>query len=139
MTKKTTKKSTKTESMKKAPAKKKSAAKGPEKKVQKKVENENIASALTYIVLGIIWFFIDEEMYKSSLAKFHTKQAINLWIVIVLLNFLSALLFFLAPLISTLAGMFALVLVIIGIINGLNAEKKELPIIGQAAKKYLKF
>ena len=140
MNKKTKKKGSNINEQKKGiKTKSKKSSKNTKKKEKNNVANENIASALSYFILGIIWFFVDEKMSKSRLAKFHVKQAINLWITIVLLNFLSALLFFLAPLISTLTGIFALVFIIIGIINSLNAEKKELPLIGQAANKYLKF
>jgi uncharacterized membrane protein len=93
---------------------------------------------LSYLLVGIIWYFADEEMKKSDFAKFHVKQAIILLAASLLLSAaLSAtiVLFIFVP----LANLAAVVLMIIGIVNAANGDKKELPFIGQLAGRFLKF
>ena len=38
------------------------------------VKNEKLVAILAYFLVGIIWYFADENMKNSSLAKFHTKK-----------------------------------------------------------------
>ena len=44
------------------------------------VENEKVCAILSYLLIGIIWYFADEKMKKSNFAKFHVKQGIVLFI-----------------------------------------------------------
>lgn len=121
MTKKTTKKSSK-------------KAKRTESK-----ENEKAVAALSYILIGIIWFFAEEEMSKSKFAKLHVKQAINLWVVMVGIQVVAGAMFLLGALIAFLGSLLGLVLIILGIINVVKGKKKKLPVIGGLAEKYLDF
>ena len=111
-------------------------------------KNSTIA-ALSYILIGIIWYFSQQP--KSPLLKHHVKQAINLWIIglviFALLNVIAPLLTFITfgfgaiifiPLFILVRVLF-LVLGIIGIINAINFNKKPLPLIGKFAPKYLTF
>ncbi|PLX26842.1 hypothetical protein C0583_06125 [Candidatus Parcubacteria bacterium] len=108
------------------------------KEENKKVENEKVCAILAYLLIGVIWFFLDEKMKKSEFAKFHVKQALGLIIADIAVSILVAL---------TLIGMLLypllyaayLVLAVMGIINANNGDKKELPYIGSYASKYLKF
>ncbi len=97
-----------------------------------------VCAMLSYLFVGIVWFFVDEKMKKDALAKFHVKQAIILLIFSVvwsvLLGFLGAFLFFLGP-IAFLLSYVPLIFAIIGILNALNKKEKELPVIGSYAKK----
>jgi uncharacterized membrane protein len=113
-----------------------------EKKVSSssKIENEKLAAILTYFLAGIIWYFADEKMKKSTLVKFHTKQAINLCLISIIGNFIFGLIpiigwFILMP----IWGLLILILWIIGLINSINEKQKEIPIIGGFAEKYLTF
>ncbi|MCD4705731.1 DUF4870 domain-containing protein, partial [bacterium] len=87
-----------------------------------------------YLLIGVIWYFADEKMEKNNFVKFHVKQGLVLLILslggAILLNML--FLFWLIP----LYNLVILVFVIIGIINANNEKKKELPLIGQFAKKF---
>jgi uncharacterized membrane protein len=110
------------------------------------VESGKICAALAYILIGIIWFFVDDNMKKNTFAKFHVKQglvvmALSLafwiisWIVIMPMMFIPGLgigLF----MIFRLIGLVILVLAIIGIVYALQGKEKELPIVGKYGAKF---
>ncbi len=125
-------------------------------KVKKKTRNDKVVAVLSYLLVGIVWYFIDEEVKKSSLAKYHVKQAINFIVVAIIVSFVLSILSMIFGMIgvipvigwiilglyvifSTLVGLALLVLWIIGIINAINEEHKEVPIIGKYAERYLTF
>ena len=103
---------------------------------KEKVKNEKIVSILLYLIpiVGIIWYFADEKMKKSSLAKFHLKQVLILIIAWFIIGFVGII-----PILGWLVGIvgsiFLFVVWIIGLINAINTKEKELPLIGQFAKK----
>ena len=105
--------------------------------------NEKICAALSYILIGIIWYFADEKMKKDSFVKFHVKQGIVLIIASIAWSILLNLLF-VAMMASgawalwNLLSYVPLVFAIIGIVNAVNHSEKELPVIGKFASK-LKF
>ena len=114
---------------------------------EKNVKNEKLVAGLSYILIGIIWYFVDDKIKKSEFAKFHVKQGINLIIVMIFLSMCIALLntltfgilFLIYQFITGVFTIFFLILLIIAIVNVLNHEKKEVLIIGQFANRYLKF
>jgi uncharacterized membrane protein len=111
------------------------------------VENEKLVAILSYLLIGIIWFFVDDKVKKSSFAKFHVKQAIILFIAGVIYDIILGVLYnilafpfaslriFSLLYILSLLYYVPLVLGIIGIINALNDKENELPIIGKYAEK----
>ena len=117
-----------------------------------KVENEKICAALSYILIGIIWYFADEKMKKSELARYHAKQGLVLLIAAICYSIVLSILFsiLIFPMIITGAGLGAmgligilnllnlvpLIFVIIGIINAVNEKEKPLPIIGKLGDKF---
>jgi len=115
-----------------------------------KMENEKLISILAYFLVGIIWYFVDEKMHKSELAKFHVKQSLNLTIISLaygaIVSILTPVLIFI-PIIgwlalfilTTVGPILFLVLFIMGVINAVNENKKEIPLVGSFAPKYLKF
>ncbi len=109
---------------------------------KEKIENEKVAGILTYFLVGIIWYFADEKMNKSNFVKFHTKQAINFFIIMIVTSLVISFIIW-VPIIGWIIvwaiQIAFLVLWIIGIINSVNFTKKEIPIIGSFAEKYLTF
>ena len=103
-----------------------------------KKSKSNLCAILSYLLIGVIWYFVDEKMKKDTFVKFHVKQGIILIIFAILwsivLNIVSFALFYLAPIIIIL-GYVPLIFTIIGIINAINRKEHELPIIGIYAKK----
>ncbi|MFH1212099.1 MAG: DUF4870 domain-containing protein [Candidatus Woesearchaeota archaeon] len=117
-----------------------------------KIENEQTVAILSYLLIGIIWFFVDEKVRKSSFAKFHVKQALNLLIISlaisIIFNILHVLLIIplfgavfnvVLSVIRFVIGVILFVLWLIGIISAASNKSKELPIIGHFAGKYLTF
>jgi|AntAceMinimDraft_4_1070372.scaffolds.fasta_scaffold05189_7 uncharacterized membrane protein len=108
-----------------------------ETETKTKNQNEKICSILAYLFVGIIWYLLDEELKNNSFVKFHVKQSLVLIIFSTALNIIGSILpiigwFIIIP----IASITVIVLSIIGIINAINHEKKELPLIGHFAKKF---
>ncbi len=130
------------------------------KKDSKATKDDNVVvcSILSYLLIGIIWFFVDEKLRKEKLCRFHAQQgAIFLifyliWGIAfsVIIGFFNLFLFFITytgnivlgvftPIITVfglLAWTVPLILLIMGIINAANKKMKELPIIGKYGNKF---
>jgi len=110
-----------------------------------KVENEKTAAILAYFLVGIIWYFVDEKMKKSTFAKFHVKQSINLILASIALGVIltaltaTILLIPLVLILTPITSIALFVVAIMGLINAINGKEKEVPIIGVFADKYLTF
>jgi uncharacterized membrane protein len=117
-----------------------------------KVENEKVCALLSYLLIGIIWYFVDERMKQSALAKYHAKQGLVLLIAAICYDIVLGILIAIIVAPFVLTGMFIgalgivallnilyyvpLIFMIIGIINALNEKQKPLPIIGHFAEKF---
>ena len=116
--------------------------------MSKEVEEGKAAAALAYIVAGIIWFFVDENMKKNNFAKYHVKQGIVLVIVTIAYNIALSILFAILFMPFAFVGGFGifwilhllyyvpLVFVVMGILNAINGREKPLPWIGKFADKF---
>jgi len=92
----------------------------------------NIMAVISYIGVLCLVPLLTKE--KDEFVKFHAKQGLVLfacevitWIIIGIIPILWFL--------GNLAGIFWLVLSIIGIMNVVKNEKKEIPIVGKFAEK----
>jgi uncharacterized membrane protein len=94
-----------------------------------------VCAILAYLLVGIIWYFVDEKMKKNTFANFHVKQALVLLIVSLAVSILLGMTFILAWLIP-FWQVVIFVMIIIGMINANNEQKKELPIIGKFGNKF---
>lgn len=104
------------------------SAKKPTKTTKESVENEKVWAALSYLI-----FFLPLLVAKESkFAMYHASQGFNLFLFFVAVNVLGLMVpiigWFLIYPIGCLLGV---VLLILGIVNALNGEKKELPVIGK--------
>ena len=113
--KKTTRKAT----AKRKPARKKATKKRAKKAAKParstKADNETLVAFLAYIIIGIIWYFSDDKLKNNSLAKFHTKQALNLIILLIVLRIVFGMLFWI-PFLMTLINILFFILWIVGIV-----------------------
>jgi uncharacterized membrane protein len=107
------------------------------KSQSKEISEGKVCAILAYLLVGIIWYFVDEKIKKNSFANFHVKQALVLIIISLAGSIILGMTFVLAWLIP-FYQIAILVLIIIGMINASNEQKKELPFIGKYAQK-LKF
>ncbi len=115
-------------------------------KKKRVAQNQLLVSILAYFLVGIIWYFLDENV-QGSLAHFHVKQALNVFVISVGLGLLHSILGILTfgILLVLLAPAFALlqfvlfIFWIIGIVFAAQEKEEEIPIIGNFANKYLFF
>jgi uncharacterized membrane protein len=100
---------------------------------------------LSYILIGIIWYFADEKMKNDNFVKYHVKQGLILliaWILYgVVLGFLSSLIvstmgFYSFWKIVYLLKYLPWIFVILGVMNTINDQQKPLPFIGKFAEKW---
>ena len=101
----------------------------------KNVEDGKVCAILTYLLIGVIWYFADEKMKKNDFVKFHVKQAIVLFIVSLAGSIVLGMTIVLAWLLP-LYQVAIFVLMVVGIINASNGQKKELPFIGRFGEKF---
>ena len=101
-------------------------------------DKSKAAAVLSYLLVGIIWYFADKELKHDALAKFHAKQGIVFFCTIVVLQAALRMLFFVGWILAPIIGVIELVLWVFGIIYALQGKQKPLPIIGGMAK-LLKF
>ncbi len=108
------------------------------KKMKKtNIENEKLCAMLSYLLIGIIWHFADENMKKSSFAHYHAKQGIVFLITGIILSAVAGAIpfigwFILAPLFN----LAMVILLVVGILNAAQGKEKELPLIGSFARKF---
>ena len=108
-----------------------------EKKTSEKVtivptdRQKNIA-AISYIFFVIGYFTVEKD---SAFVKFHMQQSLTLLVFAIALSVVG-IIPILGWLIAFLGGILSLILFIIGIINALGGEEKELPIIGKYAENF---
>lgn len=102
-------------------------------------DNSKLVAILSYFIVGIFWYFIDEKVRKSPLTKFHVKQAINIFLLSIAVQAVISLIFFLEKILSSIAGAAFIILWIFGLVYSMNGQTKELPVVGQLAEKYLTF
>ena len=122
-----------------------------EVKKSSNVSDGKACAVLSYLLVGIIWYFVDEKMKKNNFVKYHVKQGLVLLIASILYSLVLLILFgiLFVPLMFGGAGMLLglfmvlrllyyipLILAILGIINAANGSEKELPIIGKYASKF---
>ena len=103
------------------------------------VEDGKVCAILSYLLVGIIWYFADENMKKNNFVKYHVKQGLVLLIFAVAVSIFNTI-FGWIPIIGWLAAFMlsisVLLFFVMGLISSINGKKKELPIIGQFAKKF---
>ena len=101
-------------------------------------ENGKVCAVLTYFLVGIIWFFVDEKMKRNKYVEFHVKQAIVLLAGWVIISIISSMLIFFVWFLMPLISLAFFVLWVIGIVYALTDKKQEIPLIGALAK-HIKF
>lgn len=111
----------------------------PEEKVEEKETEKNIGMAVVAYFLFFVPLLTDSK--DDPFVKFHVKQSLVIFclsLAFYLIRFffyLGRFFYLLYPFIS----LAILALFIIGIINAINGNKKELPVVGKFAEKWFKF
>ena len=119
-----------------------------ETKTGSKDINEGIGCAiLSYLLIGIIWFFVDDKMRKNNYAKFHVKQALILllaWVVVWVALAILGLIIGWIPVVGGVVmwilrivfGLILFIIWLIGILAAATSKEKELPVIGTYADRF---
>ena len=107
-------------------------------------QNQKILSAVSYLVVGILIYFISEELQKDNFFKFHVKQSIVLLmvdiIVVVIVPILSFILAWvpfiniLFLIVDIILDLVIFVFILIGIYNSVNGKMAALPVIGEYSR-----
>ncbi len=97
------------------------------------IENNKFIAALSYLGLLVLIPLLAKR--ESPYCQFHAKQGLVLLIAWVLLSFISVIPF-LGWVIGILGVIFLFVLFIMGLVNSLGGQAKQLPVIGQFGEKF---
>jgi len=95
-------------------------------------KEKNVGMAVVAYILFFIPLLTDAK--EDPFVKFHVKQGLLVFIGAVLAQVLNFTII-LMPL-GMLALLGVIILAVLGIINAVNGEQKELPLIGQYASKF---
>ena len=100
----------------------------------------SIISYITFIGWLIAYFAGKDN--ADDLLKYHLRQSLGLVIIAFLFGIAINILTFIIPMLGMIlsfGGILILILVVIGIINAANGEKKPLPIIGKMLEDKFSF
>ncbi|MBN1792924.1 hypothetical protein JW826_04550 [Candidatus Woesearchaeota archaeon] len=97
--------------------------------------NDVACAVLSYLLVGIIWYFADASMKGNAFVKRHVRQGIVLlvlWIAVVMvLSAIPLLGWVLIP----IAQILFLILWVIGIIHAATKKDEPMPVLGTLADK----
>tara|TARA_Y100000310_G_C20699883_1_gene828722 strand:- start:90 stop:509 length:420 start_codon:yes stop_codon:yes gene_type:complete len=103
------------------------------------VKNGKAPAVLSYFLVGILWWLLDDKLKKNAFVKFHVKQALVLLIASVAVSVAGWVLIFI-PVIGWISfavliiGIF--ILWLMGILKAVNGKTEEIPLIGSFAKNF---
>ena len=107
--------------------------------MSKTVDEGKACAVLSYLIVGIIWFFLDKNMRKNTFARFHSKQAIVFIISLLVVNIAVALFSIISRGFSEIIGymLYAVMAIIwvISIVFAAEGKEKEMIFLGSLAKK----
>lgn len=102
---------------------------------KKSAQGKNTGMAVVAYILFFVPLLTDAK--DDPFVKFHVKQGLTLFIAAVALQVVGMVVpvigwFLILP----LAGLFTLVLFVVGVLHAVNGEEKELPVIGKYASNF---
>lgn len=104
------------------------------------MDNQNTTKNTGWAVIAYIIFFLPlliESVKNDSFVKFHVKQGLVLFLFSLVIQIVGTIIPIIGwVVIMPLGGLATIVLFIIGIMNALNGEEKELPVVGSFAKNF---
>ena len=120
------------------------------KSSSQEVGNAKLVAILSYIFLiGVIWYFVDENVKGKKLPKIHVQSALTLaiasiilWIIgtvvaaIAVVPIIGWIIAILAGIPILLANLGILGLAIFGFVYAIQEKKKYPPLVGRFAKKF---
>ncbi|MGV8169426.1 MAG: hypothetical protein ACP5N3_05205 [Candidatus Nanoarchaeia archaeon] len=108
--------------------------------MSKTVDDGKACAVLSYLLVGIVWFFADKKMKKNTYAKFHVKQSIIFFILLIIVNIGVSLVSLLSKPFGEIVGYIVyavmFLLWVIAVIFALSGDEKELPVFGRFARVF---
>jgi uncharacterized membrane protein len=105
-------------------------------------DNGKTAAIVSYItIIGWLVSYFSLNKPKTSLASYHMRQNLLLYIIAIAFQILNAVIASIVPMLSlvlSLVGIGFLVLWILGLIAAVNGEEKPMPLIGEKAQELFK-
>lgn len=96
---------------------------------------DNIAGLLAYLVIPAVIFLVVEPYNRNRFVRFHSFQAIALWVVCVVLNIVIGMFPIINIFLLPLLGLAELILGIVCMIKAYQNQYFKLPVIGEFAEK----
>lgn len=104
--------------------------------------NDKTAAIVSYITpIGWLVSYFALNKPKTSLANYHLRQTLLLFIISIAFNILLNIIARFAPFLSlavSIVGIGFFVLWIMGLISAINGEEKPMPLIGEKAQEIFK-
>lgn len=95
-------------------------------------------AVLSYLLVGIVWFFWDKKMRRNTFAKFHVKQAIVFVLVLLAMNIGVALLTMVSKSVGSIIGYVVYtgmtILWILAVVFAAAGKEQELFLFGQISR-----
>lgn len=104
------------------------------KTIKSNNERNNTLAIISYLGIFCLVPLLLKE--KNDFVKFHAKQGLVLFIGEFISWILFGVIFYFLRVLGDLVLVFWLILSIIGIVNALNKEKKEIPLVGKIAANF---
>jgi uncharacterized membrane protein len=107
--------------------------------MSKTVDDGKACAILSYLIIGIVWFFVDEKQRKNTFAKFHVKQAIVFILALLVISIAVGLFSIISKTFSGIIGyiLYAVMAIfwIISIVYAAEGKEKEMIFLGVFAKR----
>ena len=111
-----------------------------ETKVEKKSTDAEKYRGMAVIAYIVFFVPLLTDAKDNAYVKFHVKQGLMVLLTSIAVSVVGSILPFLGWfLIIPFGSLFTLVIWVMGVLNAINGEQKELPIVGKYADQLLKF
>lgn len=106
--------------------------------MSKTTDEGKACAVLSYLLVGVIWFFAEEKMKKNTYAKFHVKQALVFLVLLIVVNLAVALFSIISPGFAEILGYIVYTLMaiiwLLAIIYAAAGKEKRIPVFGVFAR-----
>ena len=96
---------------------------------------DNIAGLLAYLVIPAVIFLVVEPYNRNKFIRFHSFQALGLWVACVVLNIVIGMIPIVNLFVLPLLGLAELIVGIVCMIKAFQNQQFKLPVIGDFAEK----
>lgn len=107
------------------------------KKPIEKSSDKTFCAALSYLVVGLIWYAVDDSMKKDKYVTFHVKQGLVLLIASLVVNIIGTIIPFIGWFIILPIGSLLLFIAgLIGFIRAIQGKESGMPVLEPLGEKF---